>query len=668
MRRLLAGLLLALLLMPAPLRAVAAETPSFSVALSACEGRGGSAFDLTLDYSGGQGPVGAFAFWVSFDPDVFTCQPVRLAGGLRENYTTAVTLEEGKAAVAYTQKSTALAYRGPGTALTYRFSVREDAPEGPCGIQVRLGQVLSPLGDELRPDMERLLPYEVLAPVSREASLYSLTPDQGQLDQDFSPDQLFYTMSVPYSVKSLTFTAVPAQGATCRVNRKNLGAGGSDTEFKITVTAADGKTQQVYVVNVHREEKEALSGDASLQGLVPDVGQLDQVFLPERLAYTMSVPYGTKELHFTATPAEGAVCRVNRKTLEAAGSETGFQITVTAADGKTRQVYRVDVYRELPDALESDASLLDLRPDAGAFEQDFSAERLHYTMRVPYSTTAVTFTAVPAQGASFRVDRKNLGAGGSTTGFAITVTAADGKTKQVYQVDVYREEKESASGDASLLVLAPDTGSLDQAFSPGQLEYTMSVPFSVKSLTFQTEPAPGATCRVNRKNLGAGGSDTEFIFTVTAADGKTKQTYRVMVHRGQEVQGSTSSKAGNGAAAVKTPGPEKSPAASPSPKPSPSPRTSSSPKPSSSPVAGGVPVPVEVESGALGEADAPPLELPVEELPPGKEASREETWVYGVSAAVLGAAALLSGPAAKWLGKWQALRESKSDRPDHKER
>ena len=292
----------------------------------------------------------------------------------------------------------------------------------------------------------------------------------------------------------------------------------------------------------------------------------------------------------------------------------------------------------------------------------------HYTMRVPYSTTAVTFTAVPAQGASFRVDRKNLGAGGSTTGFAITVTAADGKTKQVYQVDVYREEKESASGDASLLVLAPDTGSLDQAFSPGQLEYTMSVPFSVKSLTFQTEPAPGATCRVNRKNLGAGGSDTEFIFTVTAADGKTKQTYRVMVHRGQEVQGSTSSKAGNGAAAVKTPGPEKSPAASPSPKPSPSPRTSSSPKPSSSPVAGGVPVPGEVESGALGEADAPPLELPVEELPPGKEASREETWVYGVSAAVLGAAALLSGPASKWLEKWRALRDSKSDRPDHKER
>ena len=74
-------------------------------------------------------------------------------------------------------------------------------------------------------------------------------------------------------------------------------------------------------------------------------------------------------------------------------------------------------------------------------------------------------------------------------------------------------------------------------------------------------------------------------------------------------------------------------------------------------------MPVEVESGALGEADAPPLELPVEELPPGKEASREETWVY-----VLGAAALLSGPASKWLGKWQALRESKSDRPDHKER
>ena len=59
------------------------------------------------------------------------------------------------------------------------------------------------------------------------------------------------------------------EGATYRVNRKNLGAGGSDTLFRITVTAEDGETKNEYQVTVHRQEKEEeakpeLSADASL--------------------------------------------------------------------------------------------------------------------------------------------------------------------------------------------------------------------------------------------------------------------------------------------------------------------------------------------------------------------------------------------------------------------
>ncbi len=61
----------------------------------------------------------------------------------------------------------------------------------------------------------------------------------------------------------MTFTAEPVEGATYRVNRKNLGAGGSDTVFEITVTAADGETKRVYEVTVHRSEKVSSSSSSS---------------------------------------------------------------------------------------------------------------------------------------------------------------------------------------------------------------------------------------------------------------------------------------------------------------------------------------------------------------------------------------------------------------------
>lgn len=652
MKRLLTGLFLVLLFLSASHLAKAAETPPFSVALSKDSGHGGGSFDLTLFYDGARGAVGAFAFRVWFDPEVFTCQPVRLAEGLRDNYTASVMYEDGRAAVVYTQKSGALAYSGVGAAVTYRFQVREGAPEGDYTLGARVEQAVSPQGEPLCADLELELPFRVLGP----AGLYSLVPDVGALDQPFSRDQLYYTMSVPYSVKSVTFTAVPTEGATCRVNRKTLGAAGTETVFEITVTADDGKSRQTYQVAVFREEQDPLNSDATLLGLVPGTGELDQEFSPEQLYYTMSVPYDTKEMLFTATPAEGAACRVNRKSLGAEGSETVFEITVTAADGKTRQTYSVTVYREAREPLSGDASLLGLAPDTGELEQEFSPERLHYTMRVPFETTSMTFSATPAEGASFKVNRKNLGAGGSTTSFTITVTAADGKSKQEYHVDVYRQEKESEalSGDASLLALVPDTGSLDQEFSPARTEYTMRVPFSVKSMTFTTEPAPGASCRVNRKNLGAGGSDTEFTFTVTAADGKTQQIYRVTVHREEEPKSSGSTST-SGQTSVKTPAPEKTPAPTKTPKPTAPPTASPTPQ--------GVPVPVE-EEGAGGEAA--PSALSVEDLPPGMAAQKEESPLpYGVFAAFAGAAALLSGPVTRWLEK---RRDGKPapDRPDHK--
>ena len=196
------------------------------------------------------------------------------------------------------------------------------------------------------------------------------------------------------------------------------------------------------------------------------------------------------------------------------------------------------------------------------------------------------------------MNRESLGTGGSDTLFRITVTAEDGETQRVYQVTVHRQEKEeeekpTLSQDARLLSLTPEQGQLSPAFDPEVLEYRLTVPFEVTTMTFVAQPAEGASYRVNRKNLGAGGSSTLFTLTVTAEDGTAKRIYQVTVYRQ-----------------------EKAAAASPSPTRAPSPVSAGSAgtsRPASSSTARPVreETPAPVQSAPVEEASAAPALEPV---------------------------------------------------------
>ena len=86
------------------------------------------------------------------------------------------------------------------------------------------------------------------------AALLSLIPPTGTLSPSFDPERFQYSLSVPFSVTSLVFDAQPAEDCSVRVNRKNLGAGGSTVDFEFTVTSESGETA-VYTVAVTRETK-----------------------------------------------------------------------------------------------------------------------------------------------------------------------------------------------------------------------------------------------------------------------------------------------------------------------------------------------------------------------------------------------------------------------------
>lgn len=434
---------------------------SFSASLSVEEGRPGTPVEARFFYNGTLSGVAALRIRLEYDPEVLRFQEVQYGDQL-EKGEAATKNEDGVLSTVVTLpgEETSLDI---GDLLVCSFLVRGDAPLEKTLLRASVFQVVDGNSEPVQEGMETELALQVLPPPSTDARLLSLVPETGQLTPAFHPEVLEYRLSVPFEVTSMTFAAQPAEGASCRVNRESLGAGGSDTLFRITVTAEDGESQRVYQVTVHRQEKEEepeLSQDTRLLSLLPETGQLVPEFEPGILEYSLTVPYEVTAMTFSAQPAEGASCRVNRKNLGAGGSATLFLLTVTAEDGESKRVYQVTVHRQEKEeeekpTLSQDARLLSLTPEQGQLSPAFDPEVLEYRLTVPFEVTTMTFTAQPAEGASYRVNRKNLGAGGSSTLFTLTVTAEDGTAKRVYQVTVYRQEKAAAASPSPTRTPSP---------------------------------------------------------------------------------------------------------------------------------------------------------------------------------------------------------------------
>ena len=434
---------------------------SFSASLSVEEGRPGTQVEARFFYNGTLSGVAALRIRLEYDPEVLRFQEVQYGDQL-EKGETATKNEDGVLSTVVTLpgEETSLDI---GDLLVCSFLVRGDAPLEKTLLRASVFQVVDGNSEPVQEGMETELALQVLPPPSTDTRLLSLLPETGQLVPEFEPGILEYSLTVPYEVAAMTFSAQPAEGASCRVNRKNLGAGGSATLFLLTVTAEDGESKRVYQVTVHRQEKEEepeLSQDTRLLSLLPETGQLVPEFEPGILEYSLTVPYEVAAMTFSAQPAEGASCRVNRKNLGAGGSATLFLLTVTAEDGESKRVYQVTVHRQEKEeeekpTLSQDARLLSLTPEQGQLSPAFDPEVLEYRLTVPFEVTTMTFVAQPAEGASYRVNRKNLGAGGSSTLFTLTVTAEDGTAKRIYQVTVYRQEKAAAASPSPTRTPSP---------------------------------------------------------------------------------------------------------------------------------------------------------------------------------------------------------------------
>ncbi|MCH5353715.1 MAG: cadherin-like beta sandwich domain-containing protein [Acutalibacter sp.] len=309
---LFAALVFSLISFPA-----AGASSGFRPQLSKIEGRAGETVELSVPYDGSQGEVGAFAVEATYPPDLFTYVRVDTDPGIRDGYSL-TEVEDGLVRSVYVMEQSEPLVRSD--TFTYHFQIREDAEPGDTVFSVSVYQVLSLDSESLR-GMEEHLTFSILLPPSNEAFLLSLIPDNGTLEPAFSPDRFEYTVTVPFSVTAMTFSAEPASGAICKVNRKNLGAGGSDTLFVITVTAEDGKTKAEYQITVHREEKAAAAQAEATP--TPNKTASPQKTDSSTIRQTVSEqPNSTSAAAPTATPKTTAASTAKSTNGQKNGAET----------------------------------------------------------------------------------------------------------------------------------------------------------------------------------------------------------------------------------------------------------------------------------------------------------------------------------------------------------
>lgn len=247
MKRLVSCILLLLLALSAGITVCASENLTVSIDKDTCTV--GEYLRVKLEYNGSN--IGAFLADMEYDSN--SLRYVRTDNDSGDYVKSAES--SGMVRSVYTYKD-----NGKGTLFTVVFKVLPGAEK--AEISAKLYDIVDNNAEPMGNNITANLSSAVIVP-SGEALLLDLIPSTGELNEDFSPYTTEYSISVPYEVDSMSFEVAVSQGAKCSINRKNLGPGGSTTDFLLTVSSEDGETKNIYTVKVTRGAYVRPSGGVS---------------------------------------------------------------------------------------------------------------------------------------------------------------------------------------------------------------------------------------------------------------------------------------------------------------------------------------------------------------------------------------------------------------------
>ena len=196
-------------------------------------------------------------------------------------------------------------------------------------------------------------------PLSTNAYLSNLAPEEGTLSPAFASGTFSYTATVPNETASLFIVPTAAHpAAAITVNGNPVASGVASGSFDLevgqntlttVVTAEDGSTTQTYTLIVTRQ------ASSRLAALALSSGTLAPAFSSETFGYVATVSTATSSITVTPTAQEAGTAIVVNGNAVASGSASGaiplslganlITIAVTAADSSATSTYTVNVTR-----------------------------------------------------------------------------------------------------------------------------------------------------------------------------------------------------------------------------------------------------------------------------------------------------------------------------------
>jgi gliding motility-associated-like protein len=370
-----------------------------------------------------------------------------------------------------------------------------------------------------------------------------------------TPTTAHHLATVSFKINSGNFTPIAKGTATPKLS---LNVGINTIEF--LVTSENGATK-TYSIVITRNQP---SADLATLSFGPDIyiG-----FSPSNANYNLGAPRLTGAATLTTSAVDtdatiqlkignGSFSTPFTKNLTTplilAPGVNNLQILVTAPGGSPTKTYSVVIAR---DPGSSNSILSNLALSAGILTSPFYQSLMYnYGAVVPTTATSITITPVKSDNNSTVVAKVNGGSyaplnGGSVTLplstngapdiVAFLVTAQNGVTTSTYTLTIGKSESTSSDADLSALSFSVPNSVV---FSRGITSYDFRVENLITSLTLvPTASDPAAVIRVNSVLVASGGSSpaiqligtnlNTITITVTAGNGLTTKTYRVLVTR-----------------------------------------------------------------------------------------------------------------------------------------
>lgn len=363
-----------------------------------------------------------------------------------------------------------------------------------------------------------MIPYTIRVNMLRNvnATLKSITPSTGHLDETFDPNVFEYHMNVPNSVEVLSFTAVPTIHTTTVTGLVDYKLETGENRIVLEARADSGQKVS-YVINVNRDR----SDNTNLKSLFVREGALEQTFKPDLLRYSTKVPYNLKSVTVDVETVDPkATYEVLNNDLKPGTNEV--VVRVKPENGVGFKDYAINVY--VQDKPSDNIDLSSLTISKGRLIPDFDRKHQYYTALVDYDTDSIVINATTyTRGITIEgTGEKKLKVGRNV--FVVRTKDKNGVLKD-HHVIINRE----ASNEARLASLGL-SGLYQSPVYFNKDNYSYSVRTYQTQIGIAARPMEAnATVEILGNNDFITGAKNVVVIRVTAPDGITQREYVINV-------------------------------------------------------------------------------------------------------------------------------------------